>query len=175
MLNIGLLILRIVLGGVMIGHGAQKLFGWFGGKGLKGAYKMIDSLGFRPVWFWAWMSGLAEFGGGVLFLVGFLTPLGSLGIIAAMLTAIIKSHWRNGFWNTNRGFEFPLVNLAAALALGLTGPGLYSLDALLKISLTEPLTLLVGLVLVILGVVAQDLTKRSAASQPTSAGQTRQP
>jgi putative oxidoreductase len=175
MLNIGLLILRIVLGGVLIGHGAQKLFGWFGGKGLPGAYKMIDTMGFRPVWLWAWMSGLTEFGGGLLTLTGFLTPLGSLGIIAPMLTAIIKSHWRNGFWNTNRGFEFPLVNLTAALALGLTGPGAYSLDAVLKISLPEPVSLLVGLVLVILAVLVQDWTKRSTASQPTSAGQTRQP
>jgi putative oxidoreductase len=175
MLSIGLLILRIVLGGVMIGHGAQKLFGWFGGRGLTGAYKMIEALGYRPVWFWACMSGLTEFGGGLLFLAGFLTPLGSLGIIAAMLTAIIKSHWKNGFWNTNRGFEFPLVNLTAALALALTGPGLYSLDALFKISLPEPITLLLGLVLVILGVLAQDLTKHSAASQSTSARGTRQP
>jgi putative oxidoreductase len=175
MLNIGLLILRIVLGGVMMGHGAQKLFGWFGGKGLTGAHKMIEAMGYRPVWFWAMMSGLTEFGGGLLFLAGFLTPLGSLGIIAPMLTAIVKSHWRNGFWNTNRGFEFPLVNLTAALALGFTGPGLYSLDALLKISFPEPVTLLVGLVIVILGLLAQDLTKRLAASQPASGGQTRQP
>jgi putative oxidoreductase len=175
MINIGLLILRIVLGGVMIGHGAQKLFGWFGGKGLKGAYKMIEAMGYRPVWFWAWISGLTEFGGGVLLLAGFLTPLGSLGIIAPMLTAIIKSHWKNGFWNTNRGFEFPLVNLTAALALGLTGPGVYSLDALFNISLPEPLSLLVGLLLVILGVLAQDMTKRSDASQPASARQPRQP
>jgi len=175
MLDIGLLILRIVLGGVMMGHGAQKLFGWFGGKGLAGAYKMIDTLGYRPVWLWAWMSGLTEFGGGLLTLLGFLNPLGSLGIIAPMLTAIIKSHWKNGLWNSNRGFEFPLVNLAAALALGLTGPGLYSLDALFKISFPEPLTLLVGLVLVILGLLAQDLTKHTAASQRSSAGQTRRP
>jgi len=173
MLNIGLLILRIVLGVVFVGHGSQKLFGWFGGKGLKGANKMIESLGYRPVWFWAWMSGLVEFGGGLLLLAGFLTPLGSLGIVAAMLTAIIKVHWRNGFWNTNRGLEFPLVNLTAALALGLTGPGRYSFDALLNISLPEPAVLLVGLVLIVLAVWVQDLTKHSTESQPTSAGQTR--
>jgi putative oxidoreductase len=114
----------------------------------------------RPVWFWALISSLSEFGGGLLVLLGFLSPLGSLGIIASMLTAIIKVHWKAGFWNSDHGYEFPLINLVAALALGLTGPGTFALDSALDIVLPEPLMLIAGLVVVILGVLGQDLTRK---------------
>lgn len=163
LLNFGLLILRVVLGSVFIGHGAQKLFGWFGGSGLKGTIGWMGMMGLRPAWFWALMVALSEFGGGALMTLGLLSPLGSLGIIAAMLVAIVEVHWPKGFWNSNGGIEFPLVNLAAALALGLLGAGSYSLDAALGISLPEPISLTGGLVLVILGVIAALLSK---VSQP---------
>lgn len=162
LLNTGLLILRIVLGLTFMGHGSQKLFGWFGGGGWTGTQKMITGMGIRPVWFWALVSSLGEFGGGLLVLLGFLNPLGSLGIIATMLTAIIKVHWKAGFWNSKGGLEFPLMNLSAALALALTGPGLFSLDRLLGLQVPEPLTLIVGLVLVVAGVLGQDLTRQPA-------------
>ena len=159
LLDLGLLILRLVLGLLFIGHGAQKLFGWFGGGGLKGTSGWLGSMGMRPAWFWALMAALSEFGGGVLLVLGFLNPLGSLGIIAAMVIAIAKAHWSKGLWNTKGGIEFPLMNLTAALAIGLLGAGAYSIDGVLGIALPEPITFITGLVLVLLGVAAEELTK----------------
>ena len=169
MLNLGLLILRLVLGLTFMGHGSQKLFGWFGGGGLAGTTGMMKKMGLRAPEFWALLAGLSEFGGGLLLALGFLTPLGSLGIIAAMLVAISQVHWPKGFWNTKGGFEFPLINLTAALALALTGPGLYSLDAVLGTSLPEPVILLVGLALVILSVLFE---QSSLAHLPPAIPQT---
>ena len=169
LLDTGLLILRLVLGVVFIGHGAQKLFGWFGGGGLKGTTGWIGSMGMRPAWFWAFMASISEFGGGVLLLLGFLNPLGSLGVIAAMLMAIAKVHWTKGFWSAKGGYEFPLMNLAAALAIGFIGAGAFSVDGILGIALPEPVTLIVGLVVVALGVLTAIL---SEAPKPAQAAQT---
>ena len=130
---------------------------------MKGTIGWMGKMGLRPAWFWGFMVALCEFGGGALMTLGLLSPLGSLGIIAAMLVAIVEVHWPKGFWNSNGGIEFPLVNLAAALALGLLGAGSYCLDAALGISLPEPISLTGGLVLVILGVIALLLSK---VSQP---------
>ncbi len=157
--NLGILILRVVVGAVLFAHGSQKMLGWFGGNGLKGTISWLGKTGARPAWFWGFMAALTEFGGGLLLILGFLSPLGSLGIIASMLTAIITVHWTKGFWSSKGGYEFPLVNLAAALALALTGPGAYSLDAILKISLPEPAALIIGLVLVVLGELALPLSQ----------------
>ena len=159
LLDTGLLILRLVLGLLFVGHGAQKLFGWFGGGGLKGTSGWLGSMGMRPAWFWALMAAGSEFGGGVLLALGFLSPLGSLGIIAAMIVAITEAHWSKGLWNNKGGIEFPLMNLTAALALGLVGAGAYSLDGILGIRLPEPTVLVAGLVLVIVGVAGAELTK----------------
>ncbi len=169
MYNLGLLILRLALGLTFMGHGSQKLFGWFGGGGMTGTTGMMQKMGLRAPGFWALVAALSEFGGGLLLALGFLTPLGSLGIIAAMLVAIARVHWAKGFWNTKGGFEFPLINLAAALALALTGPGFYSLDAALGISLPEPVVLLVGLAVVLIGVLIE---QSSLAHQPAVIPQT---
>lgn len=133
-MDIGLLILRIVLGLVIAGHGAQKLFGWFGGHGVRGTGGFLASRGFHPPAFWAFTGGLSEFGGGLLFATGFLSPLGAIGIGTVMLTAIFSFHWPK-LWSQEGGFEYPLVNLAVAVAIGIAGPGAYSLDAAFGTSL----------------------------------------
>jgi putative oxidoreductase len=99
-MSYGLLLLRIVVGGTMFGHGAQKLFGWFGGPGLQGTSGFLGQLGFRFTGVLAVLVGLAE-ASGLLLAAGFLTPLASLAIAVVMLNAIATVHWPKGFWNGN--------------------------------------------------------------------------
>jgi len=162
--DIALLVLRVVIGAVMFGHGAQKLFGWFGGYGLAGTSGFFGGqLRLRPATFWTLMAGLSEAGGGLLLVLGLLGPLGSLGIIAAMLMAMILVHWPR-FWNTDGGVEYHLVLIASALAVAIAGPGAYSLDAALGIALPAPATLLAGLALVVVGIVVALVTRAPATA-----------
>ncbi|MCQ6279500.1 DoxX family protein [Bacillus sp. EB600] len=131
MMSIGLLLIRLVMGVAFMGHGAQKLFGWFGGYGLKGTGGWMESLGIKPGVTMALLAGLAEFVGGVLFVLGLLTPLAGIMIAGTMVVAIAKVHGPNGFWGTNNGYEFNLILIAVALGIALAGPGQYALDALL--------------------------------------------
>jgi putative oxidoreductase len=167
----GLLILRVVVGLILAGHGAQKLFGWWGGQGMEGWTQMVAKLRIRPAQPWAWVAALAEFGGGILLALGFLSPLGNLAIAGSMLVAIATVHLPRGFWITKGGYEFNLALLAAVAALALTGPGAYSLDAALRIQLPEPLTLLVGTILLVVGV-AVTLATRSPQAQTETKPQT---
>jgi putative oxidoreductase len=123
----GLLLLRVVAGLSIAAHGAQKLFGWFGGGGLKGTAGSFDSLGFRPAALMALLAGLGETAG-VLFAVGFLTPLAAFAMATVMLNAIESVHWKNGFFNGNGGYEFNLLLLTVAVSVTATGPGRFSLD-----------------------------------------------
>ena len=93
-LSLGLLILRLVAGLTIAAHGAQKLFGWFGGPGLTKMTQGLQAQGFKPAWFWTALVILGEFGGGLSLALGFLTPLGAAGIFGAMFMAIVKSHWK---------------------------------------------------------------------------------
>jgi putative oxidoreductase len=140
--GLGLLIIRLVGGLTIAAHGAQKLFGWFGGSGFTKLTQSFQKQGFKPAWLWVCFVILGEFGGGLSFALGFLTPLGAAGIFGAMLMAIFKSHWKNGFWSSKRGYEFPLSLLAMSVGIGLTGPGIYALDTFFGIAL--PNTLLFG-------------------------------
>ena len=144
-LDLGLLILRVLVGGLFIGHGAQKLWGAFGGYGLQGVAGWLASMGLRPAWFWALLAGAGEFGGGLLLALGLLNPLGPLAIIGAMLMAIAKVHWSNGLWVANNGMEYPLVLVILSAIMGLLGPGRFALDALLGIQLPLALTFWGGL------------------------------
>ncbi len=152
MVAAGLLILRLVLGLTLAGHGAQKLFGWWGGTGIRGWTAGMTRMRVRPAVLWGWSSALAELGGGLLLALGLLTPLAAAAIVSAMLVAVALVHWPKGFWNTKGGYEFNLTILAAVVALVLTGPGAISLDAALGIRYPEPATLVVLAVLVIGGV-----------------------
>src|SRR5207237_3850317 len=126
-MSYGLLLLRVVVGGTMAAHGAQKLLGWFDGPGLGGVRKMLGSFGFRRPALMALGLGLTECAG-LLFAVGFLTPLAALGIAVVMLNAVALVHFKNGFWNGNGGFEFNLVLLTVAASVAATGPGRFSID-----------------------------------------------
>ena len=123
----GILVLRVVVGLTMAGHGVQKLLGWFDGPGPKGTEQMFRKLGFPAAAGMALLAALAETGG-LLFAVGLLTPFAALGIAIVMLNAIGSVHWKNGFWNSAGGYEFPLVMLAVAVAVAATGPGRFSTD-----------------------------------------------
>lgn len=167
--DLGLLVLRVVVGGLLMGHGAQKLFGWFGGFGFAGTRGWMGGpLRLRPAGLWTLMAGLSEFGGGALLAAGLLSPFGSLGIIAAMVMAAVLVHWPR-VWVTDGGIEYPLVLVAAALAIGIAGPGGYSLDEAWNITLPAPATLIAGLGAVLLGIIAALGTRApvpAAAAQP---------
>ncbi|MSQ15392.1 MAG: DoxX family protein [Dehalococcoidia bacterium] len=151
--DISLLILRLVVGGIIMAHGSQKLFGWFGGYGFAGTRGFMGGmLRLRPASFWTAMAVVSELGGGLLFALGLLNPFGALGIIAAMTTAIVLAHWGK-FWASNSGMEHPLVILVAALSGALSGPGSYSLDAATGVALPGVATLAAGIVAIVVGLV----------------------
>jgi putative oxidoreductase len=126
-MSYGLLLIRLVVGGTMFSHGAQKLFGWFGGGGPHGTAGFMGKLGFRAPLLMAVLAGLGE-AGGLAFAAGFVTPLAALGIAVVMINAITLVHWSNGFFNGNGGIEFPLTLLTIAVAVAATGPGRFSVD-----------------------------------------------
>ncbi len=182
MVDLSLLILRLVIGGAITAHGAQKLFGIWGGPGVKGTRGMMRNLNLWPPRLWAGVAIAGEFGGGLLTLLGFLSPLGPLMMVGQMMMAMGKVHWKNGFWNTKGGIEFPLTLMTIGVALGLTGPGRYSVDRAIGFRLPEPVTTLVGLAgtiaTVALGInspqIAQALQgpESSAPIQPAATSQT---
>lgn len=138
----GLLVLRLTAGGLLVGHGAQKLFGAFGGHGLEGTAGFMESLGLEPGEQWAALAGLSEFGGGALTALGLLHPLGPVGMAAAMTMATRTAHAGKPIWVTAGGAELPVTNIAIALALTLAGPGAYSVDEVLGFHLPRPVAAL---------------------------------
>jgi len=122
---IGLLVLRVLVGALFAAHGAQKLFGWFGGYGIKGTGGFFESLGFRPGPLMALVAGASEMGGGLLLAAGLFTPLAAAAIIGVMINAIFSAKLKAGLLG---GYEIDLLYAAAAASLAFTGPGTYSLD-----------------------------------------------
>lgn len=130
-LNLGLLFIRLFIGLSFSGHGAQKLFGFSGGHGLKGTGAFFDSIGIKPGVTMALLAGLAEFFGGILFALGLFTPLAGIMIAFTMVVAILTVSRKNGFWITSGGYEYALMILVVAISIAMTGAGKYSLDAIL--------------------------------------------
>jgi putative oxidoreductase len=123
----GLLVLRLVVGASLFAHGAQKLFGWFGGHGPRGTAGFFGSLGFRPPLAMALLAGASE-ASGLLVAAGFLTPFAALAMAATMVVAIGSVHWKNGFFAGSGGFEYNLLIWAVAVSIAATGPGRFSID-----------------------------------------------
>ena len=137
--DLGLLILRLVVGLTMAAHGAQKAFGWWKGPGWAGWYAVMTRMGFRPAGFWAVVSIAAELAGGLLLAAGLLTPFAAMALIGQSVVIVLKAHWARGFWSRDGGFEFPLSLAAGVVALVGTGPGSASLDTALGLSYSAEL------------------------------------
>ncbi|WP_339241090.1 DoxX family protein [Paenibacillus sp. FSL R5-0517] len=131
MLDTGLLIIRLVIGFIMIGHACKKLFGWFEGEGVSGTAEFFGAIGLKPARALAVYAGLAELIGGFLFGVGLWIIVGAILLMLPMVVAIAKVHADKGLWNLNGGFEYNLVMIGSLLGVALAGAGAYSLDALI--------------------------------------------
>ncbi len=150
-MDAALLLLRVAVGLLLIGHGTQKLFGWFGGYGLDGTGGFFHSVGFRPGRPMAALAGLGEAGGGLLLATGLLAPLAGAAIVGTLLVAA-STHRDKGVWGSNGGYELPLLYAIAGATVALAGPGTVSLDN--AFGLADNWSTVLGGVAVAAGVVA---------------------
>jgi putative oxidoreductase len=151
MKDLGLLVLRMTIGGLLAGHGAQKLFGAFGGPGIDGTAGFFEQIGLRPGKLHGWAAASTEFFGGIAIALGIVTPIPAAALIAVMTAAVITVHLKNGFFASNQGFEFNLALGAALFALAGIGAGGWSLDNALNIGMTGTDWALGALVVGLLG------------------------
>jgi putative oxidoreductase len=169
-MKLGLAVVRAVVGLLFFGHGAQKLFGWFGGHGLEGTAGFFDQIGLKPGKRTALAAGAGEAGGGALLALGFLTPLAAASIIGVMSQAVRTVHGPKGPWNQDGGWEYNAVLMAAAFAVADAGPGEWSLDHALGLNLKGPVWALAALGA---GVAGPSLLARGAAQDETAPVPTR--
>lgn len=172
MRDAGLAVLRGVTGGLMVGHGAQKLFGAFEGPGRAGTAGFMESLGLKPGHIWGTAAALSEFGGGALTALGFLNPLGPIGVMSSMIMAALTAHEGKPIWVTAGGAELPVTNMGVCVALMLTGPGDYALDNALGIELPKPVT--AAALLGAGAMIGYGLMSRAAAQQAQEESQAEQ-
>jgi putative oxidoreductase len=165
-MTLGLTALRAAVGGAFFAHGAQKLFGWFGGPGLDGMGQGFEQMGIKPGRRNALIAGASELGGGAMLAAGFLTPLGAAAIMGVMDKAVRTVHWSKGFFVTEGGYEYNVVLAAAAFALADVGPGRLSLDRALGIEMSGPAWALAALGA---GLAGPRLLERTAPAEPPTA------
>ena len=165
-MNAGLLLIRLVVGVLLVGHGTQKLFGWLGGYGIEGTGQYFEGIGFRPGRTFAALAGLTETFGGLLLLLGLMQPLAAILIIATMTTAIGSVHLGHGWFAATNGPEVPILYATVAAAVALTGPGSYSGDAVFGLlPLWTPVVKLGAIAVGLVGGFA-NLAIRRPAAQP---------
>lgn len=164
-MDAGLLFARMVFGLLMAAHGAQKLLGWFGGYGLAGTAGFFEALGFKPGRFFAATAAGTELVAGLLVALGLLGPVGPALIVPVMIVAAVTVHWQHGLFVQNNGIEVPLLYGVAAVAMALSGPGAFSLDAVLGLSiLSAPVVAWSALVLGAVGGFANLALRRPGAA-----------
>ncbi|HXF34723.1 MAG TPA: DoxX family protein [Candidatus Acidoferrales bacterium] len=165
-LEYGLLIVRLALGLAIAAHGAQKLFGWFGGYGIAGTGGFFESLGFRPGKLFAAAAGSSEFFGGILIVLGLFGGVGPMLVLSTMLVAMLTVHVKNGFWATNNGIEVPFIYATGAVAIAFASFGAISLDAWLGLALTSKPAIVWGLLaLGVVGALLMLLVRRAPLPQ----------
>ncbi len=162
-MDVGLLVLRAVVGALFVGNGAQKLFGSFGGQGIEGTGGFMSSLGYRNGRAMATLTGLVEFGSGALLMLGFLTPFAAAAIIGVMLNAIIAVHAPKGLWNPNGGMEYPIVLSTVAATLAFAGSGAFSIDSAFDLKLAGSAW---GLSAILLGTISGSIVAMSREPAP---------
>lgn len=170
-MEIALLGLRLVVGLGFAAHGAQKLFGVFGGHGIEGTAGFFEQIGLRPGRLHAWAAGTAEFLGGLLIALGLVTPFAAAALIAVMTAAVLTVHLRNGFFVSSNGYEYNLVLVAAVFALAGIGAGDWSLDNALGIDLAGTGWALGALGAGVLGGLGAVLSGRLASESKRGRGQ----
>jgi len=165
-MSAGLLLIRLVVGVLLVGHGTQKLFGWLGGYGIEGTGQYFEGIGFRPGRTFAALAGVAETFGGLLLLLGLMQPLATILIVSVMITAIGSVHLGHGWFAATNGPEVPILYATVAAAVALTGPGSYSGDAVFGLLPLWTPALKLGAIAV--GVVGglMNLAIRRPAAQP---------
>lgn len=173
-MDLALLVLRLVVGLFFVGHGAQKLWGSFGGHGPHGTAQFFESLGIRPGMRNALAAGWSEFLGGALLALGLLSPIGALLIISVMTVAVLSVHAKNGPWVTDSGYEYNAVLVAASFVMA-ANPGSWSLDAALGLDSIHGTAFAIGaLVLGVLGgflALTVGRSGQSLAAPPTPTAQ----
>jgi putative oxidoreductase len=170
-MNLSRVILRLLIGGLFIGHGTQKLFGWFGGPGVEGTGGFFESLGLKPGRVNAIAAGSAEAGGGAMLAAGLATPLAGAAITGTMATAIRYVHASKGPWVTNGGWEYNALVIAATLAVVEAGPGPLSLDHVLGTERSGTAVMLAAAAAGVAGSLAtSELAKRRARAEQEQLG-----